>query len=121
MRYLVLILLNVPIILLALVNIVTQYKLNKVSQGHFRHQIIIWLGALVVVIGSFPLYNTLVGRAALDSHDLGLFDIIEVTAIIFLIYIVNNQRQRADQTEKRLRDLHQELSIRISQDEAKKR
>ena len=121
MRYLVLILLNVPIILLALVNIVTQYKLRKVSKNRFRHQIVIWLGVLIVVIGSFPVYNLVVGRAALDSHDLGLFDIVEITAIIFLLYVVNNQRQRTDQTEKRLRDLHQELSIKLSLNKSKKR
>ena len=120
MRYFALILLNVPIILLALINIITQYKLKKVSIGRFRHQIIIWLGALIIIVGSFPVYNIMNGRAPLDSHELSLFDIVEITAIIFLIYIVNNQRQRADQTEKRLRDLHQELSIRMSKDETKK-
>ena len=31
MRYLILVLLNVPIILAALINIITQYKLRKVS------------------------------------------------------------------------------------------
>ena len=119
MRYLILILLNLPIILLALINIVTQYKLKKVSRNRFRNQIIIWLSALIVVIGSFPVYNLLVGRAAFDSHELSLFDIVEVTAIVFLFYMFNNQRQRIDQNEKRLRDLHQELSIRLSDDEAK--
>ena len=119
MRYLILILLNVPIILLALVNIVTQFKLKKVSRYRFRNQIFIWLSVLIVVIGSFPVYNLLVGRPALDSHELSLFDIVEVTAIVFLFYMFNNQRQRIDQNEKRLRDLHQELSIRLSDDEAK--
>ena len=120
MRYLILILLNVPIILLALVNIVTQFKLKKVSRYRFRNQIFIWRSVLIVVIGSFPVYNLLVGRPALDSHELSLFDIVEVTAIVFLFYMFNNQRQRIDQNEKRLRDLHQELSIRLSDDEAKK-
>ena len=74
MRYLILVLLNVPIILAALINIITQYKLRKVSVTRFRHQLIIWM----------------------------------------LFYIANNQRQRIDQNERRLRDLHQELSIRLS-------
>ena len=98
MRYLILVLLNVPIILAA----------------RFRHQLIIWVVIMVVLIGSFPLYNISIGHPPLDSSELSLFDILQTTAIILLFYIANNQRQRIDQNERRLRDLHQELSIRLS-------
>ena len=114
MRYLILVLLNVPIILAALINIITQYKLHKVSVTRFRHQLIIWMVMMVVLIGSFPLYNISIGHPPLDSSELSLFDILQTTAIILLFYIANNQRQRIDQNERRLRDLHQELSIRLS-------
>ncbi len=114
MRYVILVLLNLPIILVALVNIVTQYKLKKVSPNRFRHQIILWLLIMIILIGSFPLYNALTGRPMLDSSELSLFDIAQTTIIIFLIYSINNQRQRQDQNERRLRELHQELSIRLS-------
>ena len=114
MRYLILVLLNVPIILAALINIITQYKLRKVSVTRFRHQLIIWMVIMVVLIGSFPLYNISIGHTPLDSSELSLFDILQTTAIILLFYIANNQRQRIDQNERRLRDLHQELSIRLS-------
>ena len=43
MRYLILVLLNVPIILAALINIIIQYKQRKVSVTRFRHQLIIWM------------------------------------------------------------------------------
>ena len=114
MRYLILVLLNVPIILAALINIITQYKLHKVSVARFRHQLIIWLVIMVVLVGSFPMYNISIGHPSLDSSELSLFDILQTTAIILLFYIANNQRQRIDQNERRLRDLHQELSIRLS-------
>lgn len=114
MRYVILVLLNLPIILVALVNIVTMYKLKKVSPNRFRHQIILWLLIMIILIGSFPLYNALTGRPMLDSSELSLFDIAQTTIIIFLIYSINNQRQRQDQNERRLRELHQELSIRLS-------
>lgn len=114
MRYLALVLLNLPIILAALVNIVTQYKLKKVSAGRFRHQLILWIVIMVVLIGSFPLYNMTNGKTAFDSEELSLFDIVQTTAIIFLFYIANNQRQRNDQNERRLKALHQELSIKLS-------
>lgn len=116
MRYVILVLLNIPIIMLALVNIITQYKLRRVSPNRFRHQIILWLIVLVVLLGSFPLYNYLVGRPPLDSTELSSFDIIQTTAIVFLFYALHNQRQKSEQNERRLRDLHQELSIKLSTD-----
>lgn len=115
MRYIILILLNVPIIMLALVNIVTDYKLKKISVNRFRNQIFLWILILIVVIGSFPVYNILVGRPPLDSSELSLFDIVQTTIIIFLLYAINSQRQRIEQNEQRLKKLHQEISIRLSE------
>ena len=114
MRYLLLVLLNVPVILLALTNIITQYKLGKASKRRFHRQLFLWLVLLVVLIGSFPVYNHLSGRAPLDSSDLSVFDIVQTTAIVLLVYITNNQRQKIEGAERRVRDLHQELSIKLS-------
>lgn len=115
MRYVVLVLLNLPIILLALVNILTQYKMHRVSKARFRHQIILWTIILVILICSFPLYNHLAGKPILDSRELSLFDIVQTTALIFMFYIANRQRQQIEQTERTVRDLHQEISIRLSE------
>lgn len=117
MRYLILLLLNIPIILAALLSIVTQYKLKKASKQRFRHQIILWSILLIVLVCSFPAYNLLSGRPILDSHELSLFDIVQTTAIIVMIYVLNRHRQTIEANEKRIQDLHKELSIRISEDE----
>ena len=114
MRYITLVLLNVPIILAALINIITQFKLRRVSATRFKHQLIIWLIIMVVLVGSFPLYNISINHPPLDSSELSVFDILQPTAIILLFYIINNQRQRIDQNERRLIDLNQELSKRLS-------
>jgi hypothetical protein len=114
MRYITLVLLNIPIIMLALMNILTQYKTKKVSKARFRHQIILWVIILILLIGSFPFYNFLANKQIFDSSELSLFDIAQTTVIIFLIYAANHQRQRIDQNEKLIRDLHREISIKLS-------
>lgn len=116
MRYVILVLLNLPLILLALMNIVTQYKMRRISKARFRHQIILWLLILVILIGSFPVYNLLSNGPLFDADKLSAFDIAETTAIIYLIYAVNDHRRKIEQTEKIIRDLHQELSIKLSGD-----
>lgn len=114
MRYIILVILNIPIILLAFTNILTQYKLNKISKNRFRIQIAWWLIILILLVGSFPFYNALHGHSLLDSKELTLFDIFQTTTIIYLFYIVNHQRQKIEQNDKATRELHQELSIRLS-------
>lgn len=114
MRYVILVLLNVPIILLALLNFITSYKLKRITKEKLKVQLFIWVTLLAVLIGSFPVYNIIVGRTILDSSTLSVFDIFQTTAIVALFYIANNQRQKIEKNEKILRDLHQELSIRLS-------
>lgn len=117
MRYIILLLLNVPIIAAALLNLVTRYKLRRITKRRFKIQMLLWAVLLVVLVFSFPAYNYLTGKPILDSHELSLFDIFQTTAIIFLLYVLNNMRQKMEWNEKTLRDLHQELSIRLSEDE----
>jgi len=114
MRYIILLLLNIPIISIALLNVITRYKTSKISKRRFKIQMILWAIVLVVLIFSFPAYNYLTGHSPLDSQELSLFDIFQTTAIIFLIFVVNNMRQKAEWTEKTIRDLHQEISIKLS-------
>ncbi len=116
MRYAMLVLLNIPVVLLALANILTQYKIRKISKARFWHQIILWLVILIVLVSSFPIYNILAGKTLFDSSELSSFDIVQTTALIFLFYIINHQRLRIEETERTLRDLHQELSIKLSKE-----
>lgn len=114
MRYLALIVLNIPIILVAILNITTKYKLGKMSRRRFTTQLIIWLTILVVVTAAFPIYNYLNNLPIFEAGDLSLLDIVQTTAIILLIYVINTLRQKNEITERRLRDLHQEMSIKLS-------
>lgn len=119
MRYVFLVILNLPITLLALLNILTQYKLKKISARRYRHQFTFWILVLLVLVLAFPLYNYITHRPLLDSSQLSLMDISEATAIIYLVYIINNQRRKIEQNERFIRDLHQEMSIRLSLEKRK--
>lgn len=115
MRYTILLLLNTPLVLMALLGLITNYKLRKITKTRFIWQILFWITILVVIIISFPIYNLITDRPALESSELSFFDIIQTTVIVFLLYIMNTQRQKIDAAERRLRDLHQEISIRLSE------
>jgi len=119
MRYALLVLLNAPTILMALSNAITQHKLGKVSSERFRHQLVLWLVLLIVLAGSFPIYNYLNDKPLLKSEDLSLLDIAQTTVLVYLIYIINNHRRKLEQNERTIRDLHQEISIILSRKDDK--
>lgn len=115
MRYIILLIFNTPIILMALISVVTQYKLRSIQKGRFVRQSIFWLTLLVALFTALPLYNVLSGRAPLDSGGLSVLDIVQATAVFMLFYVINRQRQSIERTERRLRELHQKLSIILSE------
>lgn len=114
MRYLILIFLNIPVIFIATLNLITQFKMKRMSSRKFKQQLILWLLIMIVLLGSFPVYNAIKGNAILDSSELTLFDIAQTTVIVFMIYVLSNYRRKLDNTERVLRELHQEISIKLS-------
>lgn len=113
-RYLLLLLLNLPFILAALLSSVTQYKLGKSSKRRMIVQVSLWLVILVGLIVAEPLYEWLYSNELTQTEPLSLFDVIQITAIVITFYIANRTRVKLEETERRLHDLHQELSIRLS-------
>lgn len=113
-RYLLLFLLNFPFILTAILSALTQYKLGKSSKRRFIAQTILWLVILIGLLIAQPLYEWLYSNELTQTEPLSLFDVIQITAIVVTFYIANRTRAQLESTERRLQDLHQELSIRLS-------
>ena len=118
-RYLLLFLLNLPFILAGLLGALTQYKLGKASRRRVVVQFTLWLIILLGLIVAEPLYVWLYKNNFTDTQPLSLFDVIQITAIVMTFYIANRTRAQLELTEKRLNDLHQELSIKLSSKSSK--
>jgi len=114
-RYLILFLLNLPFILAAILSQITQYKLGKSTRKRLYVQMLLWLLILVGLITAEPFYNWLFAQGFTQSDPLSLFDVVQITAIVVLFYIVNRARLKLEFIERRLNDLHQELSIKLSE------
>jgi hypothetical protein len=113
-RYLILFLLNLPFILAAILSQVTQYKLGRSSKKRLYIQMILWSIILIGLASAEPVYNWLLAGGFTQTDSLSLFDVVQITAIVILFYIVNRSRLKIEVTERRLNDLHQELSIQLS-------
>jgi hypothetical protein len=113
MRYIILLILNAPVLLLAFTNLLVQFKLKKITPKLFYQQLGVWFVISTVLVCSFPVYNSLTNKPLLDSASFTAFDIVQTTAIVYLLYVINDHRRKIERTEKTLRDLHQELSIKL--------
>lgn len=113
-RYLLLLIFNLPFILLAILGAITQFKLKHLTKNKLVIQLVVWLLLLVGLILAEPIYNWLFQNKLTHTEPLSLFDVIQITAIVIVFYIANHSRVRITTLEKRVQDLHQELSIRLS-------
>ncbi len=113
-RYTLLFLLNLPLILMAIVATITRYKMHHATGQRTAVQLIIWLVILGGLILARPLYEWLLANGYTDTDSLSLFDVIQITAIVIVLYIITRMRAKVDALEQRLASLHREISIRLS-------
>lgn len=114
-RYLLLFLFNLPFILAALLSAVTQYKLGHSTKRRMYVQVVVWSMILIGLALAGPIYRYLFNNHLTATEPLSLFDVIQVTGIVITFYIANRTRAKVEVLERRVNDLHQELSIRLSQ------
>lgn len=113
-RYLLLLLLNLPFVLMAILSAITQYKLNRSSRRRMVTQIVAWLIIIAGLALAQPIYEWLFSHNLTETDSLSLFDVIQITAIVIVFYVANRTRAKVEVLERRVQDLHQELSIRLS-------
>jgi len=113
-RYILLFILNLPFVLAGILSIVTKYKIGRATSKKLIAQLLMWFSLLIGLLMAEPLYNWLFSNGLTNTDSLSLFDVIQITAIVVLFYITNRMRFRLENVERRLQDLHQELSIRLS-------
>jgi hypothetical protein len=114
-RYFLLFLFNLPFILAAILSHITLYKLGKSSRRRLVTQLSLWLTITVGLLIAEPLYNWLFAQGLTATDSLSLFDVVQITAIVILFYIANRSRAKLEVLERRVQDLHQELSIKLSE------
>lgn len=114
-RYLLLLIINLPFIFAAIVSQVTQYKLGRSTKRRLQVQMGLWLVILISLASAESIYNWLFSNGLTATDSLSLFDVVQITAIVIVFYIANRSRLKLEVLERRLQDLHQELSIKLSE------
>lgn len=115
-RYILLLLLNTPLVLAAISGLFVKLKLKKISRKRFATYVLFWLLILAGLLLAEPIYEYLFTNKLTMTEPLSLFDVVQLTAIISILFVLARTRTKLESTERRLNDLHQEISIQMSKD-----
>lgn len=114
-RYLILFMLNTPLIVFAILNAVVSYNLKHLTSRRMIIKVLFWLTVLGCLALAESIYSFLYSNGLTKTEPLSLFDVIQITGVILIFFLVNRLYVKVDILEKRVQDLHQELSIKISE------
>jgi hypothetical protein len=113
-RYFLLLVLNTPFILAGILTAITQYKLHHATRRKMIIQVGFWLILFISLASAQSVYESLFVNGLTQTESLSLFDVVQITLIVTLLYAFNRMRMKLEVLDRRTNDLHQELSIRLS-------
>jgi hypothetical protein len=109
-----LVILNTPLVIAGVVNAVVAFKLSRSSRRRFIIRISLWVLIFIGLLVTKSIYDFLFSNHLTETEPLSLFDVIQITGIILVFFTANQAYTKVDLLERRVQDLHQELSIRLS-------
>lgn len=113
-RYLILVIINAPLVLAALLSALVDYKMGKYSFRKYLWQTFIWVTVFVGLASIKTIYAFLFSNHLTQTEPLSLFDVMQITGIIVVLFMANRSRIKVETLERHVQNLHQELSIRLS-------
>lgn len=103
----------------AILKAIMQYKLGRITRRGCIVRVGLWATILLGLIFAAPIYAFLFSNNLTQTEPLSLFDVIQITGIIATLFIATQAYSKADALEHRVQDLHQELSIRLTNSSTK--
>lgn len=121
-KYLLLVLINAPIVLVGIVRAVTRYKFKpaRISKNKMLFEVVIWLLVGVALSLAQPLYNAAVRYNLTDSTPMSLFDVAVLTLFVFALLLIVETNEELTSLKKTVSRLHEKLAIMDAIDHDKK-
>lgn len=112
-KYLLLVLINTPIVLVGIVRAITRYKTKpaRISKNKAIYEVIFWLSIGVALSFAQPIYNTLVRYNLTDSSPMSLFDVALLTLFVFALLLIVETNEELTSLKKTVSRLHEKLAI----------
>ncbi|NBU34152.1 hypothetical protein EBZ38_10815 [bacterium] len=88
--------------------------MKHISRLRLIFKVTFWTAVIVCLVFTESIYAYLYEQGLTKTEPLSLFDVIQITGVIYIFFLVNRLYVKVDVLERRNQDLHQKLSIRLS-------
>ena len=113
-KYSLLVILNIPFVIFGVINTLLMYREKTIQKLSTITRLIFWGFILIGLIFAQELYSLLLEKGLTDTTPLSLADVILVTGVVLTLSLCISLYSKVELLEKRISDLHEELSIRLS-------
>lgn len=112
-KYLLLVLINVPVVLVGVVRAITRYKTKpaRISRSKAIIEAMFWLAIGVGLIFVEPFYNTLLRHNLTDSPSMSIFDVALLTLFVFALLLIVETNEELTALKKTVSRIHERLAI----------
>jgi hypothetical protein len=104
-----------PFVIFGLINAFILYRDSSLGRFSLFIRIVFWTLIALGLIFAQQVYNFLVRNDLTNSQPLSLADVVLVTGVNFCMFLSLRLYTRLEHTERRLTDLHEKLSIILSE------
>lgn len=115
-KYVLLFALNVLFVFFGLLKAIMLYRTKSVDRVTFALRVLFWISILLILIFAHPIYDYAYSHNWTDSSPLSLPDVVLATGFLLSLSLCVKLYAKVDVMDKRISDLHQEISILRSLD-----
>ncbi|SOD93832.1 hypothetical protein [Blastococcus haudaquaticus] len=110
-KYVLLVLINAPLIMFAILMAVTSYKTGRSTRRRCTVLVVFWLLVGIGMLFVEPLYDLLVRKNLTASPPLSVFDILLLSGLIFQMLIMVQLYDKLNNLSRKVSRMHEGIAI----------
>lgn len=110
-KYILLIIINAPLIMLGVISAVTDYKTSRISRNRCTLQVLSWLIIGLSLVMVQPVYDILIRSNLTESPPLSVFDIVLLSGVLFCLLLIKRTNEKVDVLSKKVSRMHENIVI----------
>ena len=110
-KYVLLVLINAPLIMFAILMAVTSYKTGRSTRRRCTVLVVFWLMVGIGMLFVEPLYDLLVRENLTASPPLSVFDILLLSGLIFQMLIMVQLYDKLNNLSRKVSRMHEGIAI----------
>lgn len=114
LKYVLLTIIVILLFTVVTVRATVDYKTKRISKNKYSVTVLFWLAIVIAIILVGPLYEWLRISNLTDSGPISLIDLVLLTAVIFLLYLIMRTKQNISELSSKITRLHEEIAIERS-------